>query len=324
MFRDVSGPGSDFRQAVRIIGRGQPWDTVLVSRKREFWFLGFSSTAALVAVYLLFSQTTLGGSIDDAALAGRSITPGRILDSQFTILDVVGLGSLTVAIAVLVGIAAVRRRGALALAVAVIIVGANATTQILKAVLPASSGPGIAGLPPTNSFPSGHATIAMSIAVTLVLVTPARLRWLSALLGSGYAAATGVAVLTVGWHRPSDAVGAWLVVGAWTGIVLAFLAGAERIPVVRPVRRTAVWTIGFLTALVLMAVGTVVAGYLAVDTWFTGDAYVEVRRAAAFTTGSAAIAGSAAALVGVLLTMLRGVEIGAADHDSTWASDEDS
>ena len=62
-----------------------------------------------------------------------------------------------------------------------------------------------------NSYPSGHTTIGMSIAMSALLVVPARLRMVTALGAGAVGAAFGVAVVAAGWHRPSDAVGAYLV-----------------------------------------------------------------------------------------------------------------
>src|SRR5215210_350982 len=62
--------------------------------------------------------------------------------------------------AALVLLALVRRRPRAALGIAVILAGANVTTQILK---PALAGPQLVPWMETATWPSGHATAAMSL-----------------------------------------------------------------------------------------------------------------------------------------------------------------
>ena len=63
-----------------------------------------------------------------------------------------------------------------------------------------------------NSYPSGHSTIGMAVAVAAMLVVPRRLLLPTAVGAGLFGSAFGVAVVAAGWHRPSDAVGAFLVV----------------------------------------------------------------------------------------------------------------
>src|SRR6476661_7953136 len=74
-----------------------------------------------------------------------------------------------------------------------------------------------------NTLPSGHSTVAASLAAALVLVVPVRLRPLAATLGGLYAGGIAAMTLAAGWHRPSDAVSAFAVVGMWTFGVSALL-----------------------------------------------------------------------------------------------------
>ncbi|MFD0576478.1 phosphatase PAP2 family protein [Dactylosporangium darangshiense] len=79
-----------------------------------------------------------------------------------------------------------------------------------------------------NSLPSGHTTIAASVAVALVMVVPAKARGAAALIGAVFAALAGVATLSAGWHRPSDAVAALLIVGTWAAVAGLFIVLAQR------------------------------------------------------------------------------------------------
>jgi membrane-associated phospholipid phosphatase len=124
-----------------------------------------------------------------------------------------------------VAIALLRRRFLVAVAILVILGGANLTTELLKPLLAA---PRPAGLPVSDvssaSWPSGHATAAMALALCTVLAVPLRLRPLVAVLGAGFAVAVCYSFLTLGWHYPSDALAGLLVASIWTLVGLAGLS----------------------------------------------------------------------------------------------------
>jgi membrane-associated phospholipid phosphatase len=128
-------------------------------------------------------------------------------------------------------VALVRRRPRLALASAAILLGANVTTQLLKPLLAHPRAADLlGGVSPvaSASWPSGHATAAMALALSFVLVMPARLRPLAAGLGAAFAAAVAYSFLTLGWHYPSDVIGGFLVSGIWASLALAALSFARQ------------------------------------------------------------------------------------------------
>jgi membrane-associated phospholipid phosphatase len=133
-------------------------------------------------------------------------------------------------------IVALRRgRTQVAIAIVAIVFGANVTTQLLKPLLAQQrSAPLLAGLPRigAGSWPSGHATAAMSLALCSVLAAPARLRPIVAAIGAVFAVAVSYSFLTLGWHYPSDVFGGFLVAATWTllGVAAIFAANA-RVPV---------------------------------------------------------------------------------------------
>jgi membrane-associated phospholipid phosphatase len=134
-------------------------------------------------------------------------------------------------------VALLRGRPRVVLAIGVIVLGANATTEVLKHVLaeprPNSLFPGFSPLPPA-SWPSGHATAAMSLVLASVLAVPGRLRPAAAALGTVLAIAVGYSVLANGLHYPSDVLGGLLVAATWTlGVVAGLLAAEERWPLDR-------------------------------------------------------------------------------------------
>ncbi|MGV1049503.1 MAG: phosphatase PAP2 family protein [Solirubrobacterales bacterium] len=141
------------------------------------------------------------------------------------------LARLADPLAMVAGLAAVcglalrwgRRREALA-AVAVVL-GANLTTQALKHLLDLHrSQPFLDVFQPWHdAFPSGHTTAAVSLAVALVLVAPARHRALAVAIGALYSALIALCVLVLEWHYPSDVVAGALVAVGWGCAALAAL-----------------------------------------------------------------------------------------------------
>jgi membrane-associated phospholipid phosphatase len=139
--------------------------------------------------------------------------------------DLANLGPLAL---VLVGIALlgiVWGRPWHLLAAASVVLFANVTTQLLKAVLahPRLQGALGADYPVEIAYPSGHTTAAFSAGVALWLITPPRWRGWAAMAGVAYGTVVAAGVVVAGWHFISDTVGAVMVVGFWTSLVLAAL-----------------------------------------------------------------------------------------------------
>jgi membrane-associated phospholipid phosphatase len=128
-------------------------------------------------------------------------------------------------------VALVRRRVRTAFAIGAILACANITTHLLKPLLAhpraASLLGGVAPVGPP-SWPSGHATAAMSLALTSVIAAPARWRPLVAALGAAFAVAVSYSFLTLGWHYPSDVFGGFLVAAIWTSLGVAAVFALDR------------------------------------------------------------------------------------------------
>jgi membrane-associated phospholipid phosphatase len=136
-----------------------------------------------------------------------------------------------------IALALARRRGWRALAVACLLAVTGVTTQLLKHAL---AQPRLEHWLPeqvaTNSWPSGHSTAAMTLALCAILVAPPALRASAAMLGGAFAVGVGYAVLVLGWHYPSDVLGGFLVAGLWTSLAVAVLHRVEAPePAQRPV-----------------------------------------------------------------------------------------
>jgi membrane-associated phospholipid phosphatase len=283
-------------------------------RARQLLLLALACVAMCAVVYLAAVQTTPGQRFDNDALEGRAADRPRVQEATGNLLQTVSVASIVLIGGACVVVALVRRNPLVALGVVVVIAGANVTTQLLKDVLPR---PDLVAdeVLPNNSYPSGHTTVAISLAVALLLVVPAATRGLAALAGTGYAALIGAGTVTSGWHYPSDPVGAYMVTVAWGAAVAAlilFARGRSRrrhrrlddAPVVGPL--FAVVGVGLLLLTFLAIVVTTIAlhrGRL--------DA-VDVTRV--YGVSLLAIVGVVTLLVSALLFYLRGVRIEQREH----------
>src|SRR4051812_31203152 len=111
-------------------------------------------------------------------------------------------------------VALARGRARVAIAIPLLFVLTGLTTEALKHALAAPRydewlGPW--AQINEASWPSGHSTAAMTMALCAVLAAPPRLRPTVAAIGSAYAVAVAYAILTLGWHFPSDVFGGYLV-----------------------------------------------------------------------------------------------------------------
>lgn len=128
--------------------------------------------------------------------------------------------------AVPVGVALRRGRRDVALGILVLLFGANATTELLK---PLAVGPrdwvAVPGIYLSHAtWPSGHSTASMSLALALVISAPQRLRPLVASLMAALVIGVGYSLLTLGWHFPSDVLGGFEMAICWA----LFVVGAVR------------------------------------------------------------------------------------------------
>src|SRR3954470_52147 len=200
---------------------------------------GLLATGAIA----LLSSTAQAG--DSAALGGfMSLNHGRATEAAVWLAHLCAPPTYGFFGAILVVVALARRRPRTALVVPVVLVGAEVTAQVLKPLLatPRSS-EWLESNIVAASWPSGHATAALALALCAVLVAPARLRPLVGLLGAGFAAAVAYAILVLAWHFPSDVLGGFLVAAMWSLLaVAALLAWEARTPRTdRRPRRVPLW-----------------------------------------------------------------------------------
>jgi membrane-associated phospholipid phosphatase len=131
--------------------------------------------------------------------------------------------------AVLVLIALVRGRVRVAIAVPIVMVCASASTELLKHLLAHPRPSEWFGTTiEAASWPSGHATAAMALALCGVMVAPPGLRPTAAAVGGGFAVAVSYSILMLGWHFPSDVLGGFFVAATWTLLAVAALNAGRR------------------------------------------------------------------------------------------------
>ncbi|MBA3718262.1 MAG: phosphatase PAP2 family protein [Actinobacteria bacterium] len=176
--------------------------------------------ALAVAVFLFAFHTTRGRAWDSeilrAATAGRDIP--SVQSASDGLIETISIGSLVLLGGGLVAVALLLGRARAALGAVLVIGAANGTTQALKPLIG------------DDRFPSGHATVAMSLALATVLVVSPSWKLLAGLVGGAYAAGVGVSLVIQAAHYPSDVAAGYLVAGAWAGAVCALLPEAPDTP----------------------------------------------------------------------------------------------
>jgi membrane-associated phospholipid phosphatase len=193
--------------------------------------LGFAGllVAALALTWVVAELVPAGQARDSLALYHFVLLSRPHVDllanELLRLLDLPGLVLWTVA---LVAVAFARGRPRVALAVALVMALAPLSSEALKPLLAHPHVP-IGTLHINDaSWPSGHSTAALALALCAVLVAPARLRLLVTALGAVFALAVGCSLLILAWHMPSDVLGGYLLAALWMALAVAGLRAAER------------------------------------------------------------------------------------------------
>lgn len=210
--------------------------------------------------------------------------------------------------AVPVLIALARGRPRVAITVGTIMLAANETTQLLKPLLAGPRDTLMSNPIPNASWPSGHATAVMSLALCAVIAVPARRRPVVAAVMSGFAIAVCYSFLELGWHYPSDVLGGFLVAATWTLLGAAGLSLYERQPSAaqtEPGSDRPAFSIGeaLTPAAALLAAGAVLAGLILLVRPHAVLDYAQAHET--FVIGAAAIAAVGLTLASGLMLILR-------------------
>ncbi len=188
--------------------------------KVRIWRGVVAGFAALVVVVLwALMIRTRSGQIIDTLTMDSTQAHVPVPDFAHPALTVL----LSVPVLVVVGLtvaafALYRHRAGLIIRLVFVFGAANATTQGIKSWVdrPVLD----VGFTLDNSFPSGHVTALAALAVVLMVVVPLRMRRVVAVFGLLLTAWTGITVMSMGWHRLSDVVGAIMIVAFFSMVGL--------------------------------------------------------------------------------------------------------
>jgi membrane-associated phospholipid phosphatase len=245
----------------------------------------------LVVVGLLALASDAGHARDSVILHGFSGLDRRRVDPVIEVtarlsdpLPYACLGLLCV------GIALGRRRTYRAVAIGIVLVVSGATAQALKHGLaqPRPADWLLGGQVDDASWPSGHATAAMTLALCAVVAVPQAWRAATALVGAAGAVAVAYATLALAWHYPSDVLAGFLLAALAVSAALAILAPLETDGVDRPGLPPRWW---------LFAGGAGTAAAAAVVGAASAPVALSGLDRMTVVAGAAAIAGVAVALV---------------------------
>jgi membrane-associated phospholipid phosphatase len=275
---------------------------------RALLLIAASATVLVGVVYVLAVRSTWGQHLDRTAVAGRHVlTPENIraAGALHRSIDVASLALLGGGIAL---IALLRGRRRLAFGAGIVIAGSLSTTEILKRVLDRPNLGVTDALRHAQSYPSGHTTIAMALAIGAIFVSPRRWRATVAVLGAGFASLVGCSVVATASHRPSDAIGAALVATAWAAAVAAaLLRSDEDRPRPATTRlRLAPWMA--LGGIVLLGAAFVATSMTVVAIHYGRVGTIEFGRA--FVAAGSAIVGTILLCTAVLLIALHDIDLG--------------
>ena len=178
---------------------------------------------ALLASWVVFVLTRPGQLAGGLVMGATLSVPGWLGAAAARVMDVLVPAPVAACAAgcLLVGVvvAAVRRRWSVLPGVVVLLCAPIAVTEVLVHLLPR---PAYGVYPPSNSMPSGHATVVASLVLAWALVLP-RWRWLRVAETAVLAGAAGAVVVSRA-HVLPDVVAALCV----CGLVEALLGRAER------------------------------------------------------------------------------------------------
>jgi membrane-associated phospholipid phosphatase len=189
--------------------------------------------AGLVALMFVAYYDAGAQRLDATALYGfTTLDTGLIHSAVWGFVLVGGVFPLALGLLGLYYLAGRWGRRREAIAATVVIIAANVTTEILKVALAHPRIQPILSPHQVNaaSFPSGHATSAMSMAIAALLVVPPRWRALTATAGGALVFGVTFSVLVLRWHFPSDVLGGLLVATGYGFAAVAALRYLETDP----------------------------------------------------------------------------------------------
>jgi membrane-associated phospholipid phosphatase len=273
--------------------------------RRRALRLGALCLGGLATVYIAAVWTAPGQRFEDAVLRAADRVTGSAEQARaVAILDAISVPSVVVAMVAVIITGLFRRRLFLGAVAAGMFAAAMTTTVLFQHFLERPTLLAHGDRRQDQSFPSGHAAVALALMCAVVLVVPSRLRGPALVLGSLWAASVGVATVTASWHRPSDTLGAGLIVVGWACGAVTVLARSGR---VRPGASTGLippvglaYAYAMVAVLALALTAAVVALVL---THHASDSEMLLAGRSLALSGSAAVAVA-------MLALLRHVDLG--------------
>ena len=179
---------------------------------------------ALLATWVVFVLTRPGQLAGGLVMGATLSSPDWLGAAAARVMEVLVPAPVAACAAgcLLVGVvvAAVRRRWSVLLGVVVLLCAPIAVTEVLVHLLPR---PAYGVYPPSNSMPSGHATVVASLVLAWALVLP-RWRWLRVAETAVLAGAAGAVVVSRA-HVLPDVVAALCVCGLVEALLVEALLG---------------------------------------------------------------------------------------------------
>ena len=198
---------------------------------RQAVFAGFvliASVTAFVILYYIAVRTHGGQRLDASAVRLRHVLRRSQYSLAARMHDWVSIASVAFLGGAIVLVAFVRRRPRAAIAAGVMMFGSMVTTEVIKHTSPRPFRGVVDSLGAHNTFPSGHTTVAVALAVGAIVVASAASRRRVAPLAALFAAGVGCSLVVTASHRPSDIIGAALVVLGWAAAVRIVMPRSHR------------------------------------------------------------------------------------------------
>lgn len=231
----------------------------------RLWWLCGALLLIMIGSYLVLVRTVAGRTFDLDAYYGQIASARSIARYESLSLDLLTPLSMLLALSVLVLVA--WRQGIVVVGMisAGAVMGAWVSAELIKhfgpwhpmlaaeQYLPS----GLKGL----TMPSGHTTAITALSLAVVMLLPAAWRSWGGVVAGIACVSAACAVVTAGWHRPSDAIGGLCWGGVWlsgAGLLLLVSNRGVRSPTPPSIRSfPVVWLAAGLAVLTMTVVVTV-------------------------------------------------------------------
>lgn len=237
-----------------------------------------AACVSFLLIYVVAVRLGFGQHVDDLAYEGRKAIRLPVRRAWASVLLVVSAPLAVAATGITAVVAARRGEARFGVASVLAVIAAGVLSRVAKWALPRPELLEFSWAGPANSYPSGHVAVFATAVMLVASAAPRGRRHVVVPAVAGLLTWQATAVLTSGWHRPSDLLGGFavaaLAVGAtallapplrevpdpadpqlraWTvpavAIVVASLPLAARVPAPGPTHSTSsYWLAGLVVA----------------------------------------------------------------------------